>query len=574
MGLRDIEEPAVSVSEPAAGYSAGLRIASWVAVGVTALAVVLLGLRLRYGIDLFDESYYAAVSYRFALGMRPILDDLSGHQFASFMTAPLVSWWLLLRGDLSGIILALRVVYFVAALSAEAVAFAFLRKLVDWRIALLATACSLGFVPYLWFAPSYNTITMLALSVGTSLAGIALAQERQPWLLVLSGAALGVAAVAYPTQALTVVAAIVLVGVLTRSWKLSALVASGAALVAVVLLVALNDTLSGVSDLIAYNHFSTPWAGHLNFVSKLPVLARGVVGATYLAPATYVLAVILGYRALGRRVPVPLTAALPIVVLFAIHVDYGALRTLNAATLMLLAVLVSGLGPIKTPQRTALLYVFGVGTFSAALFAYTSATGVTAFGVGASAVGAAGLAVLLNNAREALAEKLGAERALMSAVVIGAASTLVVLTLVWSFAVREGGSPWRLAQPATGPFAGLVTTPEFAARIDQMSADLAEAGGDEDRIYVYSAEPAAHLFSPARPVAPYMFIGAEGRSEVQSQFVIDWLAKGTHRPTVVVVKSVIWDARGSAPRDYLMEYIEVNFLPVARGPEYVVLEAH
>ncbi len=70
-----------------------------------------------------------------------------------------------------------------------------------------------------------------------------------------------------------------------------------------------------------------------------------------------------------------------------------------------------------------------------------------------------------------------------------------------------------------------------------------------------------------------MFIGAEGRSKVQSEFVMDWLARDAHRPTVVVVKSEIWDARSAGPRDYLMEYIEQNFVPVARGSEFVVLRA-
>ncbi len=549
------------------------RAAGAIAICVAALAVLLLGLRLRYGIDLLDESYYAAVSYRFALGMRPIIDDVSGHQFASYLVSPFVRWWLAARGGLGGIILALRVVYFAGALLTGAVAFAFLRKVVDWRIALVAVACSLGLVPYLWFAPSYNTLTLMALSVATSLAGIALVRDRAPWLLVLSGAALGLAVVAYPTQAPTAIAAIIAIGVLTRSWRTSALVASGALAVAAVLLVDLRSSFSGVSDLIAYNRFSTPWAGHLSSGSKLPSLARGAVGATYLAPATYVLAVVLGYRVLRRRVPAVLTAALPVVVLMAIHVDYGALRTLNAATMTLLAVLVSGFGPLPARQRTALAYAFTVGTVAAAVFAYTSATGVTAFGVGAAAVGAAGMAVLLNNARAALADRFGGARAVTAAVAIGAVSTILAFVLVWSFAVREGAAPWRLKTPATGPFAGLLTTPEYASRIEHMAADLAGHSDSTDRIYVYNTEPAAHLFSPARPVAPYMFIGAEGRSKEQAQFVLDWLARDTHRPTVVVVKSEIWDTRTSGPEDYLMDYIERDFVPVGRGSEFVVLRA-
>ena len=74
------------------------RLVSAAVVVVAVFAVALLLLRLRYGVDLNDESYYAAGSYRFALGMRPLLDDLGPHQFASWLMMPVVWTWLRVQG--------------------------------------------------------------------------------------------------------------------------------------------------------------------------------------------------------------------------------------------------------------------------------------------------------------------------------------------------------------------------------------------------------------------------------------------------------------------------------------------
>lgn len=549
----------------------GQRLFGAVAVAITALVVALLGLRLRYGVDLLDESYYAAVSYRFALGMRPLLDDLSVHQFASFLVAPVVRIWLWLNGDLNGIILGLRVVYFAVAVAAAAVAFMFLRKVTDWRIALLSSACALGLVPYLWFAPSYNTITMLSISLATSLMGIALLNGNPPWMLFLSGAALGSAAIAYPTQGLTLAVALVLLGVLARSWKASAYAASGVAIVGLVLLVTVRDALPGVGDVLAYNRFSSPLAGYLNVGPRVPILVRGFIGATYLAPATYLLLVIAGFRLLRRRVPMILLVALPVAALMAIHVDYSALRTLNAATLLLIAALVSGVGRVGSSERTALQFALAVGLSAASVFAISSNTGFTAFGIGAAAVGAPAMAVLLINAREALRRRLAPERAIGATIALGSACALIILALCWSVAVRDGGYAWRLQRPATGPFAGLFTTPKVAAGIAKRSVDFARVTDVNDRIYVYDAEPALHLFSRARPVAPFMFLGSEGGSLPLSRYVISWLEKPEHRPTVVVVNAYAWSHRASLPADHLMDHIAEKFTPIMVTADYIVL---
>jgi hypothetical protein len=501
--------------------------------------------------------------------MRPLLDDLGAHQFASYLTSPLVRLWLSATGGLDGIVLALRVVYFVASLVVAAVGFGFLRKIVDWRVALVAATCSLGFVPLLVFAPSYNTIALFGLSVATSLAGIALFEQRYGWLLGLAGVSLGVAAVAYPTQAITAAAAIILIGWLSRSWKASAITALGAAVVAVVFLVSIRGTLSGLPDFVAYNRYMAAEQNWLSGFTKLAMLARGVIGATYEAPATYLLLLVLAFRLTRRHVPWVLSATLPVAVFFAIHVQYGAERTMNAATLMLLAVLVTGLGAIDSRGRVALTYALSVGTCAALVFVYTSNMGFTVFGVGAAAVSAAGMAVLLDNARRALSDRFGAANALAGATALGVTGVALVLVLCWT-SVTGGNYPLKLTVPATGPYLGLLTSQALEASTVQMTSDFRRVASSRDRLFVYRADPGAYILSPARPVGPFLWsIEPEGVSQAHAAFVISWLSPSRRRPTVLLVTRGVWDARASE-HDYILDYIARDYVPVVMRRDYVI----
>jgi len=558
----DAATPAHSAHAPSTHF------ASFFTVGIGLLAILLLSARIRYGVEVLDESYYAAGSYRFALGLRPLLDDLGPHQFASYLVAPLVWIWLRMRGNLDGVILALRAVYLLGSVTTAAVAFIFLRKILDWRIAFVAAACSLGFVPSLIFAPNYNTIALACLSVSTSLAGIVLIDDGPPWLLVLSGLAMGAAIIVYPTQAATILLAILLLGWLTRSWRLSLLAALGAAIVISVFLVSIRGSLSGLTDFVTYNR---AWIGA---PSKLMVLAKGIVGATYLAPATYVLAAILAFRVLHRRVPWILTTVLPVAVLMAIHVSFSFNRTMNAAALLLLSVLVAGLGPIGRRDRVALGYVFSVATCAGLLFAYTSTAGFTTFGVGAAAAAAAGMAVLLNNAHDALSERFGSRHALSATVAIGTASIAIVLVLCWSSVAQDAHYPWQLSNPATGPYAGLLTSSETESSLARMKSDLRATTSQGDRLFVYGSDPSTYLLSSASPVAPNVwFTGAETTQPVRAMFLVRWTDTTAHRPTVIVIDTADWNSRQQEPSNYLLAYFDRNYRTVLSRPGYVILRA-
>jgi hypothetical protein len=543
------------------------------AIVVTIAAILILGLRLRYGVDLLDESYYAAGSLRFALGMRPLVDDLGAHQFASYLVSPLVRIWLSTHGNLDGVILFLRIVYFVTSIVGAAVAFAFLRKLVSWPTALLSAAVSLGLVPLLIFAPSYNTIAIVAVSIGTSLAGMGLNGEGRPWLFALSGASLAVAAIAYPTFAIAVAGALLLLAWLSRAWKPVVFMVAGIAPVAVGFLATIRATPRGISDFVAFNSFVSQQTGWLTGVSKLAILSRGAIGATYLAPAAWLLVVIAGYRIWRGSVPVFLTALLPIAVLVVPHVQSASGRTMATSTLVLISVLVTGLGPVPAERRRPLYFVLGVGTCAAGVFAYTSAGGFFAFGYGAAAVAAPCMAILLNNASDGLSRRFGGARAVLWTAVLGSIVVSGVVAMCWEATYSwEPSPPLSLHANGVGAYAGLLGEQNLTSEAAQMRVDLAVAAGPRDNLFVYGPIPSAYILSLARPVAPSLWMsGAFGTSKQQAEFIEHWVDVREHRPSVVLVDSSLWNGRSSGPHDYLLDYFDRNFATVVSRSGYVIL---
>jgi hypothetical protein len=64
---------------------------SWQAIACAALAaatLLVLGTRAFRGVDLTDESFHAALAYRFLLGDVPFRDELALHQTAVLLTLP------------------------------------------------------------------------------------------------------------------------------------------------------------------------------------------------------------------------------------------------------------------------------------------------------------------------------------------------------------------------------------------------------------------------------------------------------------------------------------------------------
>jgi len=127
--------------------------------------IVALAFRATLGVDLDDESYYAAfVDGWLKTGLRHS-PFLMVHQTADLLVYPFAVIYREMRGSADGLVVFLRFVY-VAIATLSAVSLYWAVALFRGRtVATFAAALALFFVPFSLPAPSYNTVGMYA-SVG------------------------------------------------------------------------------------------------------------------------------------------------------------------------------------------------------------------------------------------------------------------------------------------------------------------------------------------------------------------------------------------------------------------------
>lgn len=98
------------------------RFATVVVVLCGVFALGALVHRLRFSADLSDEAFSIALPYRFALGDRPFIDEVSTAQTAGLLLLPFVWLFVKLTGGSAGIVLFVRFVHlFIKAIAAMAV---------------------------------------------------------------------------------------------------------------------------------------------------------------------------------------------------------------------------------------------------------------------------------------------------------------------------------------------------------------------------------------------------------------------------------------------------------------------
>lgn len=178
--------------------------------------------RLFYGVDFTDEGFYVALPYRFVLGTRPILDDISIYQSSGTLLTPFLRLYHFLIPDNSGVVLYFRHLYLLFVLAITWISARHLfGEIKSLPLTLLfATPCFL-FIPYGIPNLSYNTM-----GSGFFILGLifmyACAPRRAAWYFV-AGILHAFAVLAYPPLAIAVVVCIPLFVALARDQRRKAL---------------------------------------------------------------------------------------------------------------------------------------------------------------------------------------------------------------------------------------------------------------------------------------------------------------------------------------------------------------
>jgi hypothetical protein len=542
----------------------------WAVAAVCVAALAALVLRLFHSVDVTDEAFYAASAYRFALAARPLLDDWSPQQLAALLTSPIVRLHLALVGDTTGLMLTLRFAYLAMMSAAGAVMWAALRRVVRPWIALLAVVASIVLVPFTIPAPSYNTIAIAGVMVGCAGGiGVLTRKDGRPWAAV-SGFGFALAAVAYTTVAVAGVVALVWLTWRRRERILPFV--GGALLVAVPLAVVLVPCLGGLRQTLAY---SLAMAGYGGNAPKLLRIASAAAAFLIRQPAFYATAACTAWaiarrRAVPRWVPLALSALAMIVI--GVPTTTAALF---AAAMMLTTSLVwarwrsatDGEGDDRDRERVA-RWVVGIGFAAGAIFAYTSTNGFMMLGAGGIAV----MPALLALAAERFATS--PRRASVAVAVLALVAAAGLLPL-WTVAFRDASPLEQTARVASGPYAGMLTTPSTAASVTQMRADLRAVVRPGDRLLSYDAMPAPYLMTDAMPAAPMLWTApVESRDPQANRVFMSYLQQPGHAPTVAVRNDRLALADSGYYTGALVDrYVQTSMALVYLRDEYRVFAA-
>ena len=113
--------------------------------------------RVRYGINRVDESFYLAVAQRFARGDRPLVDEWQLSQISDLFLMPFYRFFTAVTGGTEGIILFMRQMFLLFDLLFYWVLYGKLRSYGVWG--MIATAVVSFYVPWAMFALNYYSMS-------------------------------------------------------------------------------------------------------------------------------------------------------------------------------------------------------------------------------------------------------------------------------------------------------------------------------------------------------------------------------------------------------------------------------
>jgi len=462
------------------------------ALGAFALAAFALGYwRLYYGVDFTDEAWYVAVPYRFVLGGRPYVDELSVPQTTTAVVLYPFVWAYHALAGRTGIVLFVRQLHFLIATAVGVAVGVSLRRVAGLGIATLAGVAAFAFVPFDIPSVSYDSLGSGLFTAGTLLGFLALSRPRaRLW----AGICLGLAAFAYPPLLLAVAASCALRLLLARGGRRGEALVALPALAIPVLGFGALVALAGLHQVVSDYRRSSRFLGQAGGVTKLHLIATHLGATTfplwYLAAAGLALLALSWARGWGR-IAALLVVALPLTVLpprlttfstsldFVAHVGFVALPLLG--------------GLWRRREAVELFVAVWVPALLAGLLtSYSSANGGVNFGVGFFPAVIVTLVFSAWSIDELVATRLPFELA----------PALIVATLLLYVGIvpvyRDAGLSTLHARVTAGPYAGLFTNRAKRSFLGRLGRDLAGVNAG-CTIAFFDDFPAGYLLTPARP---------------------------------------------------------------------------
>ena len=577
-----------TTSDAAAVGYAGLSI-----IGAL-LALALAWYRLFQGLDLGDESGSLVVPWRWALGDRPFVDEENLAQIPGLLLYPFVKLFAVVRDyDVTGLVLYGRHLYLVMALGVAVAAFVVLRRLVRWELSLPIAVLCVAFLSR--DTPQLSSTTMGAalLTLGSVLGLRAVIEPPARGWALASGAALGLAVIAYPTLLFVApfyavflafafgrrVVAMVSQGAFAHppdplgpptghtAWLVLSAWALGGALT--LLPVSLVILSFGPDNLVrAWRHTLAIGRdlGQLGGAAKAYEVVSGLWSFVWSAP--YLVLAALVVYALYRQWPMlgrTLLAGLPLALWLA-----GQRPGLGTAGFVLMYATLAPYLYLFVPRERrpdgarVLVWIWVPALFAGAMAAYTSSLGYihAAMGVFPSIL-ASGLflAWALASVRRA------STRTPWLALVV----LVAVLGVAVSFQFRQQAhlAPQATARFTEGPWWGISVPTSEHAFVTRLAADLAEQERPGDRLLVFYGGAGLYLFWRGE-VATNSYWIRQGEGGEMGALPAPTLAYFRRQHEVATVAVHFLDTTGLSASELRAGSGGLDYPPVLVRPEYAI----
>lgn len=523
------------------------------------LCIAVLGFRATLGVDLGDESYYAAFVdgwLKNGLGNNP---NLMIHQTANLVVYPLAVAYRAIRGDSDGLVLFLRLVYVGIAGLAACCLYRALALLQGRIAAVLPTFFVLLFVPFSLPAPSYNTVGMYSLIGALALFAVSFAKPlvhgardeavaaMNP--LWLSAAWWTIACVAYPPMlvpllALILVAPAVLRSGASRRRLFQYAVACGMllALALVVLSFALGP--SHLVEMVRFTNAFNNVSGGLGGKANAAIVA--FQGHPRFAIMCVAALLISGLRcaSLSRLAFFPeiATAALIVAVatseapvFYSRSHDLVLLLALTGCCSALLHLMPSNLD--SQSRLLAVLYV--ISLIAGMTTATTAFNGLFNFPIGGCL--AACLALVMEPPL-ASRDRLSTPGVIfIRSSVLALACAALAFTTFTSYYGQIGSFSYRASvRVAHGAFAGLRTDADQASFIDQVSLELKAQSNCGGRIAVFGTGPGFYLMTTMPPTTLSTWNLTGNVHNFAAEAFESFYSIRANQPNVLVVNNWHW----------------------------------
>ena len=506
------------------------RIRLAIAIGSVAITVGLTYVRLYYGVDFTDESFYTAVPYRFVLGARPLIDETNVvPQTPGVILYPFIALWEWLVG-LDGIVLYARHLHLLFSSAVALALFISLRRILrDSFISAVLAGAAIAFVPFGIHGLSYNTFSAGFFAAGCFLGATWLygAGHRT---LVAAGATHGLAIFTYPTFVLPVACFFVVLYLTSRPRSLRSLTpallpAAIGALATVTFFV--HRGVGTIHEIARRNAEIGGQGGGIGEVGEIVSFVSTSFTHKYLA-------VLLLVAAAGLRALRPGAALLPLLLLpfVALPTDLGTSASANefVTNAGLLAPGVFLLVRKNVAGRRMLTVVWLPAAVGGMTTALTSANGGINVAIGFFP------AMIVTGALLCLALQQPFARVSPLDIAPAVALVLIGVALQYLSVYRDAGMRHLPALVNDGAYAGLYTTREKRAFLTALDRDLQAVSGSSCRIVFYDTFPAGYLLGHGRSAtnATWLVDVEESQEAAYQHVLLAYYQRQGRLPDIVV----------------------------------------